>query len=626
MARILKNPDGKVLKAENNWAEFSDTQYITSIGNTSWLNFIHQTAKFTIEWDFVRKTNTSMIHFGNNYNYALGGFFILSTVNSTTSFRLCNNSGALQIAINFDVAGNLLQIGTPYKLKVVGDGNNLYAYVNNALVSTVAITSALSTTDAQYALIIARVQTVYPFIGNMRNIKIWNENTLVYSAPLVDRDNINRNLVTGLNSGVITGVNVVNKLETERWLHIPETSQISFGNTSTFAFMNDGVFRMEFDFRLLKSTNTNSAQIYTGTGTGSRGFMFYLRTDNRLYLYWMTAVGSYPRLLTPSANVFGVSYHYTLMGDGTNIRLIIDNNDTGVNFYDSSWLSCAYVPFETVSNPLRIGTTTLTPNFQLKNIKVWTDTDGNNLMFDLPCQEERYDIDKQGGLVGVRNVANQFRLTNSNQNIMKSENLWGYFDGIDNFASFGTSSTWGWMNDGIFRIEMEYIPLSTKVSNSHIMSTGHATTSRGFRLYQDTNGISFYYRNGDGALINPIILVTNDRVIGTVYRIHIWSDGSKVYYTTYVDGQIHKQDLIGTPYTYITNATTSVALSVATYGSSVNGTYNTECYVRNIRIYKSSDRSQPFYYIPFQQKVNMDKEIYSGSLGTNRRMSVVDLG
>jgi hypothetical protein len=517
-------------------------------------------------------------------------------------------------------------LNQPYRVKITYDGlkdvGGLKIYLNG--VETVGTTQGTTITgmiNTTSPFIVGKASTYNSIDGYIRNLKIRKAGQLIFFAPLQDVNAVSKDVIGGLvhNAGVLP--TVVNKLENERWAYFDGVSSYcNIGTTSTLGWMNSGIFNMEFEYSMQSSIL--GRMINWGYGVLNRGFMFNLGTTT-LRLFISNGSGVYAvNNLTLVNHIIGTHHKVVLKGDGIKLYFTSYNENGSVNTTNEpAGVDCTYVPFATHQIVLSIGTALAEiSNFKLKNFKIFTDTAGTIPFMSLSMQNaEDLMIDR---ITGLQGTATAISIINNNENVLRSKDLWSYFDGLTSYGSIGNTSTLGWMNSGVFRIECEIIVLSNETSNRVIIDTAFSNGHRGFKIYPFTNTIQLRW-----AISSDTIDITTDKVLGQKYKFIIRGDGSKIYYTSYnEDGSINKtNEPSGQSIAFVPAATTTYLLNIASVNNTTSGYYNFECKVKNLKIYQSTDISIPFMYLSLQDGGNIMKDVWGGLQGTTNNVKVVEL-
>lgn len=206
-------------------------------------------------------------------------------------------------------------------------------------------------------------------------------------------------------------------------------------------------------------------------------------------------------------------------------------------------------------------------------------------------------------------------------NIVKKEDKWAYFNGVTSYGSIGTTSTFGWMNSGIFRIELDVIVLSDIVGEKYILSNYYTPGDKGIKIGPSGTVLRFAW-----GITSTNIMISTDREMGAVYKLIIRGDGNKIYYTTYKNGTLNlTNEPTGETVAFVPFATTRFSLCIASINNSSSGTYNYNCKIKNLKFYKSTDTSRPFMYLPLQDNGNIMKDIWGGLVGTNNVITITEI-
>ncbi len=621
------NLSENVLKAENRWAKtIIGSSMIFLSGSFAWIT----KGTYYIEYDII------INNFSPSDGYPLGNCSIVSTqkgfsfvvVATGQTLRIYFPTGA---GFAFTNNGVALQPNTPYRITVQGNGTQYRYRQLNLSTNAYVYDSGWQSATYVESTTVSWEYLYFPYVSYsrdwyLRNLKICDDSegkNMVLFCPMQDPTNVGIDVVGGLQGTAHNAANplpvVVNKLERERWLQLskPLANYCRFGDTSTLGWMNTGIFNMQFDFKWTDVGATGDRPIVTGADATQRGFFFYY-ISLRPYLYWCNGSGSYGITLFPTALTIGTSYHFTVIGDGSTLQIIVWNNDTNTLHYNSGAASCTYIPNATTSRNLYFNYAGYYSNLAIKNFIIYTDSAGTIPFISIPFQNPENPVEYyyQSGLY-TSNV--KAFLTNSNENVLKSREMWRYYNGTTDFNAYGSTSTFGWMNSGVFRIEFELIPMSTTVGDTVYLSTYYTPGDRGFKITPwGTNNLRFIW-----GIDSTSILISNDRVVGKRYKIQIWADGSKVYYRTLNDNVVNKEDLVGTAVTFVPNATTRFLLCLASINRSTSGTYNQNCYMRNLKIYDANNNL--FFFVNLQD-ATQNGDIVGQTLFATGVSTLVDLG
>ena len=421
MTKILK-ANNKILKSTNSWSSFSNTSVsrISAIGTVSTFNFIHQTGVFRIEWDMIIPPN---------YSYT-SGRRILANANGVANngFNLYQSSSA--ICANIFTGGAVAYLaftnGTPiydgiaHHYILIGTGTALYLYRDNTLIGSALISAGvLSVVNATNTLSVGHVTSTNPycFAGYLRNILIYNtsdRSNLVFYLSLQDPLNIGKDIVGGLN-GTVTNVSVVNQIETQNWAYFNGVNAWStIGTTSTLGWMNDGIWSITFDIIVYRMVSGDRC-FGTGTAATHKGFMIYTQ-GSHFYIYWLNGSGTYGS--TPiiiNSPILGMIYTIRISSDGVNIYVYTVDSLGNINRNTST--PCTFVSNTLSTYALQIGRIqSYYSDCKLRNLKIYSDTDGTLPFMDLPMQNTSdLMVDRVSGLVGT---ATNVQIINNNTNIL----------------------------------------------------------------------------------------------------------------------------------------------------------------------------------------------------------------
>lgn len=394
----IVNNNQNVLRSKNLWMQFNTlaASYI-DVGTTSTVRFINDTGIFRIEFEYIPSNKATQYILYTSYTK---GFDVLSTASNSITFRMNNSIGGY--LCNFT---NSIVVGMYYKVIYYGDGVNIYCSLNGTTTS-VAYSGSFNVGATVIPLRLGTHTANYN-ISNIRNLIIYQSSDRsrpVLSLPLTDSLNMGKDVVGGLQ-GTVTNVTVVERPE-QRWTYFNGTSAFGqIGTTSTLGWMNSGVFNMEFEIRMLRSTGTNPIFV-TAYSTTQYGITFFNAASNYFTLFVCKATAGFTAISITASNptVIGATYRVIIKANGSQTQLIIYNSDTGSLFYDSGLQATVYVPNSTTGIiPTIANYMTVYGNIQIRNIKIYTDFAGTLPFMSLPMQD-RDDImvDRVTGLVGTQ--------------------------------------------------------------------------------------------------------------------------------------------------------------------------------------------------------------------------------
>lgn len=186
--------------------------------------------------------------------------------------------------------------------------------------------------------------------------------------------------------------------------------------------------------------------------------------------------------------------------------------------------------------------------------------------------------------------------------LLKNNDNWAYFNGVNASSTIGTTSTFGWMNSGNFRVEFDFVGdyagKNVGLQRSYTLgTTTPSVTARGFTFYSVTNGTAsypctLYYMNGSGAYAATITQPFTTYVGQKIHHTLVADAALSTLTCTIENRTIGTSGVtVATGITFIPCATTSNNLIVG-----LNATTNNhkKC-ISNIEIFQSTDRSVPFF-------------------------------
>ena len=375
--------------------------------------------------------------------------------------------------------------------------------------------------------------------------------------------------------------------------------------------MNTGIFNLQFDVRLFAMTNGNRIFYTSATGgTGRYGFQFILN-GTTLLVNWV--VNSTTTLtLTSTTPVLGTPYHHELKGNGTQIQWIITNLTTGAIYYDSGLVSCAYTSF---------ATTNLVPqwpspaNQHIRNFVIYSDFAATTPFLTLPMQNrDNAMIDTTGGLIGA---ANNLTVINNNTNILRPKNLWAKFTSGTSTGTIGTTSTFGWMNTGIFNMQIDSIFNDFTANARTFQTTNTGGVGRNGCTFQcnGTNNVFIWVVNS----LSIKTITPTQLVAGIPYRFIVKGNGTQIQMIVMNmnTGAIHYDSGL-LACAYVPFATTY------TVGYFANGQLFSG-YVKNLKIYTDFNGTVPFLNMPMQDGLNIMKDAQGGLQGSPTNIKIIEL-
>jgi len=524
---------GKILKNNNKSAYFNgSTSYITYASNDTF-SFTDGTndIPFELEFDLNVKAIVGVFHELISKRSSAGREMRMYWQNNKIYFSLI--SSPTNYSIGVTITGILL--GNTYHIKYTYDGSKLWTgikvYVNGVKRTTYnnsggTYTGLVKTAAPLY--IGCAYSGSYPLNGYIRNIRIKKYNQVVFNALLKDSNNITYDSVGGL-VGTSNNV-VVADLETSKvliknnpWTYFNGTSSqvANIGTTSTYGFFNKGIFRIEFDMIIVGSGNAGKRILVNSFATAQYGIYIYFSAAQGIRSYFYNGTGTAG--FTASSSTLPINYpiHYVWEANGTTARMTILQDNIAI--YNSGWLSITLnsTPPSTCSGILGISQNVYS-NIYMRNLKIYNSADKSSLVTHIPLQDpNNISYDVVGGLNGTNTdliVVNSY--TNDRWATFNSAN------GITNISNLaiGTTSTLGWMNDGIFNMQFDII-INSYISNRKPILTAYNNLSKGWMLVQGTSTMSFYWC--DGSASYPLALTLIPTTVGVPYRWYVKEMGHK---------------------------------------------------------------------------------------------------
>ncbi|MHB9148347.1 MAG: hypothetical protein ACYC2U_08310, partial [Candidatus Amoebophilus sp.] len=615
MATILKS-NNKVLKSKNTWSSFNGTSSFIQYADNDIFSFTDGVNDLPFEIEFDVKFNSfsdfNYILNKRNTNTSTAEYLIrVSSTGILTIYLFRNNTNYIYKSIVTE-----LKLNNQYNLKITYNGIGLRAgiliYIDNNIVATtdgeVGTYTYMSNTNTTLDIGRATPTTNSFLNGYLRNLKITKNNQLVFHAPLQDTLNVSKDIISGL-VGTVNNVSVVDINEGGNWAYFNGVNAYStIGTTSTLGWMNSGVFNMEFEFYPLETTNSKNI-IYFAGGVTQKGLRLYWY-NSLIYIYWYNGAGTQSFICNFGTFIIGNSYKIVLFGDSVNFYYINYNSDGSINSTNNPiGVPCVYIPNSTTSYPLLIASNTSTfLNCKIRNVKFFTDTAGTIPFLSLPMQNASDLMTDR--ITGLQGTAYNVQIINNNTNALRHKNLWTYFDGITSALSIGTTSTLGWMNNGIFNLQFEVIPVVLG-SAKYLLYTGYGVNVYGFAIYFNlsNNTISAYLMNGTATFpFNSTGLINiplNNR-----YKLILQGNGTQCRYIQYnltTDIEVFNSGWLSCLFN--SNATTYQPLNFSTVAKA-------NCYLRNVKICTDTEGKVPFMNLPLQDGGNITKDIVGGLQGT----------
>lgn len=353
-------------------------------------------------------------------------------------------------------------------------------------------------------------------------------------------------------------------------------------------------------------------------------------TRSQLYLFLCNPTGTgtsapinYIGKIT-SALLINTPYHIKIIYDGlktsSGIKIYANNVDvTGADNAGGTYTGMNNTIADVYVGRIYSGSNDF--GGYLKNIKL---SKRDQVVFHLPMQDS-----SSVGLDVINSITptttNNVSVINySNDVILKSQNLWSYYNGTSSVSTIGTTSTLGWMNNGVFNMQFDIIwPVAT--SSDYLMGT---TTSAvggayGWIFYNySANILRFYWRSNSVTRVTIATMLTIS--YNVPYRIRIRGDGVNFYYHIIrldTNAVASTNEPTGVSCTYLPSVTMATALTIA----KISSTSYVNCYIKNLKIFKDFAGTIPFMIVPMQDSTNIMKDVVGGLTGTPTDVTVVDI-
>lgn len=578
-----------------NWSYFDKTTSLASIGTTSTYGWMND-GIFRIELDVKIFSHVN-------------GDRVFNTAVSTTAHRgimLYLNGAAFVVywangtSANSKTSGALV-LGVSYHVLIYGDGVNLrFIVTNNDTGAAFYDSGYYSFTPVSFAT------TSYPLNFskyNPSNCAV--RNFIVYSdtagtipfmyLPMQNLSDLMVDRISGL-VGTQTNVQIINNntnalKSNNTWCYFPGATSgnyVDIGKCTNFIHQTYK-FEMQFDFMIDGIISESKCLISSTETTADKGFFCYIGQSGAYYYMYLSLCRGTTGVVeaVTFANRFCINtpYHIRITSDATTIKMWYNNTlDTTTKTITTSG-GTGVATHNTWIGGWNYSTAYRWKGW-LRNFKIW---DGNGIM--------QVNIPLQDPYLNFSNIANtSIATTNYGGTVSDINNLgdWTYYNGTTAADYFGTTSTLGWMNLGVFRIELEYALLSP-TNVRYIFSTASNTNHYGIRIITSSTLPTVYigYCNGTTGAIYSCTGGTAV-VMGMQYKLNVWADGTKMYFKQYnSDGTLHSTGDI-TPVFPTGTTTTSYTPTFGSLAASVSGSYNCNCMIRNFELFQSSDRSVPF--------------------------------
>ena len=316
--------------------------------------------------------------------------------------------------------------------------------------------------------------------------------------------------------------------------------------------------------------------------------------------------------LSSTAPILGTPYHYELKGNGTQIQLIITNLSTSAIHYDSGLISHTYYP---------LATTNLIPqwpspaNQHIRNFKIYSDFAGTIPFMTLTMQNrDNVMVDTTGGLVGI---ANNVSIINSNTNILRSKNLWAQFTPSVSTGTIGTTSTFGWMNTGVFNLQQDIILNSFAINSRTFQTTNTGGAARYGVTFQcnGTNLQMIWVANS----VSVRTITPTQLVVGVPYRLILKGNGTQIQFIVInlnTNTLHYDSDLLSCA--YIPFATTYTE-GYFSDGKILDG------YIKNLKVFTDFAGTIPFMNVPMQDGLNILKDVVGALQGTPTNIKIIEI-
>jgi hypothetical protein len=248
-----------------------------------------------------------------------------------------------------------------------------------------------------------------------------------------------------------------------------------------------------------------------------------------------------------------------------------------------------------------------TPNFQIRNFKIFTDTVGTIPFMSLPLQtNENLMLDIVGGLQGV---AQNVQVINNNTNVLRPKDIAAYFDSAiatHKIYPVGANTTLTWFHTTfIGRIEFEAYILSDCPNSAVLFITNGGPATRGFQIYKSSGGISVILSNASGTyVVNQNDAMSYD----AWHKVILVFTGTR--YNCYID------NILVTDVALVGAVVVGNTYSALAIGNSSSPSFPFKGYLKNLKFYRSSDKSDLAYHFPLQNTGTISKDVITGLVGT----------
>ena len=621
-----------IIKKEDKWAYFDGSSSYIQYDDNDVFSFTDgvNDLPFEIEFDFI--TNSTSGTRTICYKTGTGAYEWVIRFTTILLVRLWIPDASAYIGVYYSG----LIINTPYHVKITYDGSKLWSgikiYFSNILQTVSNSSSGVYTgmVNGGGSFYVGSSATSYFFNGYLRNLKIKKNNQLVFFAPLQDTTAVSKDVIGGLVHSAGTLPTVVNKLENEisknpdKWSYFDgATSYIQYADNDIFSFtdgVNDIPFEVEFD--MVDTLDTNY-RIIVYKGAVSFGYEYSIRAYLTTLQVRLWSNGSSSVYIGASIPISkNTNYHVKISYDGSQLWSGIKMYLNNIEITTTNVSSGSYVGMKNCVVKFNVGTSesvgTYNWNGYLRNLKI---TKNNQLVFHAPLQDTNVvSKDLINGLTG--SIITNVSVINKDQKISKNRNLWAYFQLPTGYIGAGSTSTFGWMNNGIFRVEFDCI-IYTPKAGAYLLDTSSGVASYGFIIANFYSGgiskLQILWTNNTGSyLINNTGSILSNN---TPYRIIFQGNGIQYRYieinlltniVVYDSGWINR--------TFTPNSTTGRYLWI----NGANGTI--KCAMKNVKFYESADTSNLKHYFPLTDNINISKDIVGNLNGVKTgTISVIDI-
>ena len=596
------------------WAYFNGVTSALSIGTTSTLGWMNS-GIFNMSFDLkLYRLQIGDRPIVNAVTSSERGFQIYTT-GTQMGYYFSNGTGG-----GWAFSGVFTPLlGVYYKITIIANGSQMRMIVTNDVISIydtgfLNITFVPNSTTSYYLGFSNKNGVLYQSNCQLRNFKIFTDTAGTQpflSLPFQNPDAIAVDTVGGL-VGTNTGVYLINKMENvlksqNNWSFFNgTTSYIQYADNDVFSFtdgVNDIPFEVEFDLY----TGNATAMILGKRNASNREYQFYIQTYIYIQLY--TDSTNYIGIRTTNGLSINSKYRIKLTYDGsklyTGCKIYINNVLVTAITNSSGGIYSGMTNTTAVPIMGKIYNNTYYLDGYLRNLKI---KKNNQLVFFAPLQDSTaVSKDVIGGL--VHNAGTLPVVVNK----LESER-WAYFNGVNSSASIGTTSTLGWMNSGVFNMEIT-VKFLIFANDRRLFQTG--TSGYAFSLYMYASNLKLIWFINTVQVFSEYLFISP--VIGKTYRIIIKGDGVNIYYTTYEsDGTVNKtNEPGGTPVAFVPNSTTSSYLSF-------NTVLVSSFQIKNFKIFTDFAGTIPFMSLPMQNAEDVITDRITGLQGTATAVSIIN--